>query len=39
VENFDDLGKIVEEMKTVSRKYDALGLAAPQIGVHQVITS
>jgi len=37
VENFNDLGKIVEEMKSVSRKYDALGLAAPQIGVHQRI--
>ena len=36
VENFDDLGKIVEEMKSVARKYDALGLAAPQIGINQV---
>jgi len=37
VENYDDLGKIVEEMKSVARKYDALGLAAPQIGINQVI--
>ena len=37
VENFDDLEETVNEMQSVARKYDALGLAAPQIGIKKVI--